>query len=112
MTIYNGLFPLQVNKISGVSSGILSTFNPTNIKTSYISNTSTPVFSGIAYTDATVTLLVTNKNNTKQQKSYSAKAINSLWKITPTLYSNSIIDLWVQKDDKYNELPAFQITIQ
>jgi hypothetical protein len=101
-----------VNQISGVTSNILSSFNPLGIKTSYTSSTSTPTFSGIAYTDATVTLLVTNKNNPTQQKTYTAKATNSLWKLTPTLYSNSIIDLWVEMGDKYNELPAFQINLQ
>jgi len=111
LTIYNGWFRLQVNRISGVTSNILSSFNPGGIKTTYTSSTSNPTFSGIAYTDSTVTLLVTNKNNTSQQKTYTAKATDSLWKLTPTLYSNSIIDLWVQLGDKYNELPAFQINL-
>src|SRR3990172_4834904 len=118
LTIYNGWFPLQVNRISGVTSNILSSFNPGGIKTTYTSSTSTPdligaspTFSGIAYTDSTVTLLVTNKNNTSQQKTYTAKATDSLWKLTPILYSQSIIDLWVQLGEKYNELPAFQINL-
>src|SRR3990172_10812551 len=94
LTIYNGWFPLQVNNISGVTSNILSSFNPLGIKSSYSSSTATPVFSGVAYTDATVTLLATNKQNTTQQKTYTAKATNSLWSLTPILYSQSIIDLY------------------
>jgi hypothetical protein len=110
-TIYNGWFPLQVNKISGVTTNILSSFNPGGIRTSYSASVSNPVFSGIAYTDAKVTLLVTNKNNPTQQRTYTAQATNSLWTITPSLYSNSIIDLYVELGDKYNELPAFQILV-
>ncbi|MBI2103846.1 NHL repeat-containing protein [Candidatus Woesebacteria bacterium] len=111
--LYSGFFPLQVNGIRGVTSGIISTLLSLT-QPIYSSSTFTPTLRGIAFANSTVTMTITNKYNSKQQKTYTTKVnSNSTYTLTPTLYQSSTIDMWVldSATNKYNELPPFQINV-
>ncbi|MBI2103918.1 Ig-like domain repeat protein, partial [Candidatus Woesebacteria bacterium] len=95
--LYSGFFPLQVNGIRGVTSGIISTLL------------------SLTQPNSTVTMTITNKYNSKQSKTYTTKVnSNSTYTLTPTLYQNSIIDMWVldSATNKYNELPPFEVRVR
>ncbi|MBI2103726.1 hypothetical protein HYT59_01835, partial [Candidatus Woesebacteria bacterium] len=93
--IYSGFFPLQVNGIRGVTSGIISTLLSLSTQPIYSSSTFTPTLRGIAFANSEVTMTITNKYNSKQQKTYTTKVnSNSTYTLTPSLYSQSIIDMW------------------
>lgn len=104
LSISETWFPLQINRIMGINTGIISSFNPDLVKSEYISNSLKPVFEGIAYSGSTVAMSVTDLE-TNQVRSYSTKVIDSLWKITPELYVNSVINLSVYDETgRYNEI--------
>ncbi|MBI2103929.1 hypothetical protein HYT59_02900, partial [Candidatus Woesebacteria bacterium] len=113
--LYSGFFPLQVNSLTGISSGIISTLISLTSSPTYYSSTYTPRLRGIAFANSTVTMTITNKYNSKQQKTYTTKVnSNSTYTLTPSLYSQSIIDMWVldSSTNKYNELPPFEVRVR
>ncbi len=111
--ITSGFFPLQINGIRGITSGIISTLIYLSTSPIYFSSTQTPSLTGIAFSGSEVSLTATNKNNSKQFKTYTAKVnSNSTYTLTPSLYPQSIIDMWVtDKDGRYNELPPFEVRV-
>jgi len=103
-------FPLQVNKITGVNSGIISSFKPTSIKPVYYTLNLYPTFSGIAFSGSEVTLTVTDSTDTSNTKNYKTTVnSDSTFTIKPTLFTNSIISLTVTKDSLFSYIPSFEI---
>ncbi|MBI2103829.1 hypothetical protein HYT59_02395, partial [Candidatus Woesebacteria bacterium] len=113
--IFPGFFPLQVNSLTGITSGIISTLISLTSSPTYYSSTYTPRLRGIAFANSEVTLTVTNKANSQQSRTYKVKVNpNSTYTLTPTLYQSSIIDMWVldSSTNKYNELPPFEVRVR
>jgi hypothetical protein len=108
--VTNNWFPLQINSISGANTGILSNFNPTLIKSSYSINNLNPTLKGIAFSNAKISLTVTDAFN-NNSNTYQTSAFNSEWTLNPTLYPASLID--VSADDasanNYTELPTITL---
>ncbi len=111
LSITSENFPLQVNSISGVNSGVMSTFNPLGILPSYSSKTTTPLFAGIANSQTKITIFVTNSKDPTQTKTFTTTAKNSSWKLTPALYPNSTIDITAEDPlEQFTVLPGFTLT--
>ncbi len=92
-------FPLQVNKATGTNIGIISSFNPGSIKPNYNATTLTPTFTGIAFSQSTITMTVTNNQNPEESKTFTTTTTpDSTWSLTPTLYQDSTIFLSTEKD--------------
>jgi len=104
-------YPLQIDSITGVTKYILSSFAPEGIESIYYSSTYTPVFRGTAFSNSTVAMRVTNKDNLDEYNDYSVQAVNSSWSITPRLYRESIINVSVYDGGRYNQLLPFIIKI-
>lgn len=110
LQVDSGFFPLQINKISGVFTNIISSF--AGGVSSLFSTTTHPIFSGIAFSGSQINLVVSNKLAPSQQKSFiTTSGANSTFSISPVLFPQSIIDMWVVNGSHYNELPPFEIKI-
>jgi len=109
---YTPWYPLQVNLISGVTRNILSSFTPSGIADNYYSSTYIPTFTGIAFTGSTVAMRVTNISKPEQFRDYETTALQSSWKLTPTLYPKSVINLSVyDTSGRYNQILPLTISV-
>ena len=103
-------FPLQVNKATGVNTGILSSFRPESIKANYTTTTLTPTFTGIAFSGSLITMTVTNNQKPEETKTFTTTTNpDSTWSLTPTLYQNSTISLTAQKAGLFSFTTPFGV---
>ncbi len=109
LSITTDWFPLQINSIQGVSpTGVI---NQQTTTTSFQTTTTTPTIHGIAFTDTTITMTITDQLS-GDYRTYTTQAKDSKWNITPTLDPNSFIDVSVESvEGKYNELPTVILTV-
>jgi hypothetical protein len=104
-------FPLQINKITGVNAGIISTYMSMP-KNSLMTSTTKPIFSGIAYAGSLVTVLVTDPVVGRSKAFTTVTKLDSSWSFPLTLYSSSVIDTWASDlSGRYTELPAFKLSV-
>ncbi len=108
LSITTDWFPLQINSIQGSSpTGII---NQDTTQTTFQTSNLNPTINGIAFTDTTITLTVTDSFS-GEYRTYTTTAQDSKWTITPTLYSSSFLDLSVESvEGKYNELPTVTLS--
>src|SRR5690606_4064513 len=80
-------FPLQINRATGINAGIISSFRPESVRTSYTTTTLTPIFTGIAFADSLITMTVVNNQSPGEVKTFTATTgPDSTWSLSPTLY--------------------------
>lgn len=109
LNITNSWFPLQINSISSINSGIISSFG-TNQKLEFETKVNSTNFKGIAFSGSTIAIKIVDKDDTSQFNEYETKAVNSRWDISTKLFSKSLIYLSVyDTTGKYNLLPPILI---
>ncbi len=105
-------FPLQINKITGSNTGIISSFNPLFIKPLYQLTTLKPTITGIAFSGAEVNLKVVNNSDPSQTKTFTTTVnSDSTWIMVPHLFPDSMISISVSKDEFFNSLPSFNLKL-
>ncbi len=103
-------FPVQVNKITGVQSGIISSF-ATPLKSTFAYAFKNISLTGVASAYSKVTIRVTNADNPNQYVTYIATTNpDSLWTQYANLYTKSIVDVWAEDSlGKFNKIPAIPL---
>lgn len=105
-------FPLQINRATGVNTGIISSFRPESVRTSYTTTTLTPTFTGIAFADSLITMTVVNNQNPDEAKSFTTTTgPASTWSLTPTLYPDSTVSITAQKAGLSTQIPPFGVRL-
>ncbi len=105
-------FPLQINRATGVNTGIISSFRPESVRASYTTTTLTPTITGIAFADSLISLTVVNNQNPGEVKTFTATTgADSTFSLTPTLYPDSTVAITAQKAGLSTQIIPFKIIL-
>lgn len=105
-------FPLQINRATGINTGILSSFRPENVLGSYSTSTLKPMFTGIAFVDSLITMTVVNNQNPGEVKTFTATTgPDSTWSLSPTLYPDSTVSISAQKAGLSAQIQPFPVRL-
>lgn len=105
-------FPLQINRATGINTGIISSFRPESMRASYTTTTLTPTFTGIAFADSLITMTMVNNQNAADTKTFTTTTSpDSTWSLTPTLYLDSTVSITAQKAGLSTQIPPFGVRL-
>lgn len=93
-------FPVQINTMSGVSAGILSSFSALEKTKSYVANHGSTLIRGIAFSGSTVTINVVDLDTLKSRV-YRTGATNSRWEQSVSLYARSLVTVEARSAEGY-----------